>query len=133
MAFALAAAVVFVAGVIVHLEARGLSPNAHTTATNGAAAKRVKAGGAIRPPRKVVDVRPEYPQDARDAKIQGVVILEIVIAEDGGVIETHILRSIPALDQAAIDAVSQWKFEPTLLNGEPVEVEITVTVNFSLQ
>ena len=48
-------------------------------------------------------------------------------------IETEVLRSIPELDQAAIDAVSQWQFEPTLFNGEPVEVEMNVTINFTLQ
>ena len=103
------------------------------TATNGAVASRIKVGGSIRPPRKVVDVKPEYPQDAKDAKVQGVVILGIVIGEDGAVIDTEIAQSILELDQAAIDAVSQWKFEPTLLNGEPVEVEMTVTINFTLQ
>lgn len=87
----------------------------------------------IKPPIKVVDVRPEYPEGAQAAGIEGLVILDIVIAEDGSVLETQVLRSIPELDQAAIDAVSQWQFETTLLNGEPVEVEMTVTVNFTLQ
>jgi protein TonB len=132
-AVALSTAAVIVAGVIPSLEARASSPDAQTTATSGAGARRVKVGGAVRPPRKVVDARPEYPQNARDAKIQGVVILEIVIGENGAVIDTKILRSIPELDQPAIDAVRQWIFEPTLLNGEPVEVEMTVTINFSLQ
>jgi protein TonB len=90
-------------------------------------------GGAVRPPKKLVDVKPVYPEDARTAKIEGVVILGIVIGEDGSVLDTTVLRSIPALDQAAVDAVSQWVFEPTLLNGEPVEIEMTVTVNFTLQ
>ncbi len=102
-------------------------------ATGGAAARRVRVGGSVRPPTKVVDVRPVYPEEARAAKIQGVVILEAVLGEDGAVIDTKILRSIPELDQAAIDAVSQWKYEPTLLNGEPVELEMTVTINFTLQ
>ena len=130
-AFALAATAVIVAAAILPLEARAPSPNG--TTTSGAVARRVKVGGAIRPPRKVVDAKPEYPEAARDAKIQGVVILGIVIGEDGAVIDTKIVRSIPELDQAAIDAVSQWQFEPTLLNGEPVEVEMTVTINFTLQ
>ena len=67
------------------------------------------------------------------AKIEGVVILGIVIGEDGTVIDTTVLRSIPALDQAAVDAVRQWMFEPTVLNGEPVEIEMAVTINFTLQ
>jgi TonB family protein len=132
-AVAVATAAIIVAGVVIPLEARAPSPNGFMTATSGVAAKRVRVGGAIRPPKKVVHVNPEYPQDARDGKITGVVILEVVIGEDGSVIATKIMRSIPALDQAAIDAVNQWKFEPTLLNGEPVEVEMTVTINFTLQ
>jgi protein TonB len=81
----------------------------------------------------LVDVRPVYPEGAQTAGIDGVVILAIVIGEDGSVIETEVLSSIPELDQAAIDAVSQWLFETTLLNGEPVEIEMVVTVNFTLQ
>ena len=75
---------------------------------------------------------PVYPEAAKAAGIEGVVILEIVIGEDGSVIEVQVVRSIPELDQAAIDAVSQWQYEPTLLNGEPVEIEMTVTINFTL-
>ena len=56
-----------------------------------------------------------------------------MIGEDGSVIATTVLRSISALDQAAVDAVRQWVFEPTVLNGEPVEIEMTVTINFTLQ
>lgn len=103
------------------------------SATSDAGAHRVRVGGAIRPPIKLVDVRPVYPEGAQTLGIDGGVILAIVIGEDGSVIETEVLSSIPELDQAAIDAVSQWLFETTLLNGEPVEVEMVVTVNFTLQ
>jgi protein TonB len=89
-------------------------------------------GGAVKPPIKLIDVKPVYPEDARAAGIEGVIILGIVIGQDGSVIETRVLRSIPELDQAAIDAVSQWQFKPTVLNGEPVEVEMAVTTNFTL-
>ena len=102
-----------------------------STATDGATTRRVRVGEGVRPPTKLVDVKPEYPEDARSAGIHGVVILDIVIGEDGSVIEARVIRSIPELDQAAIDAVRQWRFEPTLLNGEPVEVEMNVTVNFT--
>jgi protein TonB len=98
-----------------------------------AVTQRLKVGGAVRPPAKLVDVRPTYPEDAKAAHIEGVVILGIVIGDDGSVIDTSVLRSIPELDQAAIDAVSLWKFEPTLLNGEPVEIEMAITINFTLQ
>lgn len=90
-----------------------------------------RVGGSIQPPRKVTDVRPVYPQEARDANVQGVVILEAVIGTDGRVTKARVLRSIPMLDQAALDAVQQWEFTPTALNGILVPVVMTVTVNFT--
>jgi protein TonB len=74
-----------------------------------------------------------YPPDAFDQKVQGVVILEATIDTAGAVATARVLRSIPLLDEAALDAVRQWQFTPTLLNGTPVPVIMTVTVNFSLQ
>ncbi len=64
--------------------------------------------------------------------MQGVVILEVIVGTNGSVENACVLRSIPLLDQAAIDAVRQWEFVPTLLNGQPVPVLMTVTVNFTL-
>jgi protein TonB len=93
----------------------------------------VRVGGNIRPPAKVRDVRPIYPEDAMRARVQGVVILETTIDASGLVMDAKVLRSIPMLDQAAVDAVMQWEFTPTLLNGAPVPVIMTVTVNFTLQ
>lgn len=93
----------------------------------------VRVGGNIRPPAKVRDVRPVYPADARLAGIQGVVILEATIASDGHVAQACVLRSVPGLNEAAIEAVNQWAFTPTLLNGMPVPLVMTVTVNFTLQ
>jgi TonB family protein len=98
----------------------------------GAAVQRVKVGGAIKAPRRLVNVDPTYPEEARAARIQGVVILQIVIGEDGSVIDARVVRSIPALDQAAIDAVLLWQYEQTLLNDQPVEVELLATCNFTL-
>jgi protein TonB len=92
----------------------------------------VRVGGTIQAPRKLVHVVPEYPAIARASRVQGVIILEAVIADDGSVDDVRVLRSIPLLDSAAIDAVRQWRFTPTLLNGEPVAVVTTVTVAFSL-
>ena len=83
-------------------------------------------------PTKVSTVAPVYPPLARSARVSGVVILEVVIAEDGRVRDARILRSIPLLDQSALDAVGQWRFTPTLLNGQPVPVVMTVTVSFTL-
>lgn len=93
----------------------------------------VRVGGNIRPPTKVRDVKPVYPSIAQSARVQGVVIIEATIGPDGKVKDARVLRSIPLLDQAALDAVRQWEFTPTLLNGVPVPVIMTVTVNFTLQ
>jgi protein TonB len=92
----------------------------------------LRVGGVIKPPRKVVDAKPVYPEDARDGAVEGVVVLDLTIAKDGTVSNAVVRRSIPLLDQAAIDAVRQWRFEPTLLNGAPVEIVMTVTINFNL-
>jgi protein TonB len=91
-----------------------------------------QVGGSIRPPARIVDVAPQYPALARASRVQGVVILQATIDSRGNVESATVLRSIPLLDQAALDAVGQWKFTPTLLNGLPVPVIMTVTVNFEL-
>ena len=92
---------------------------------------RVFAG--IRQPTKVRDAQPVYPAIAQSARVQGTVIIEAVIGVDGRVAEARVLRSIPLLDQAALDAVRQWVYTPTLLNGVPVPVVMTVTVTFTLR
>ena len=84
-------------------------------------------------PVKTKHVAPVYPQIAQSAHVQGVVILEALLGPDGKVQDALILRSIPLLDQAALDAVKQWEFTPTLLNGSPVPVIMTATVQFTLQ
>ena len=76
---------------------------------------------------------PVYPQIAQSARVQGIVIIEATIGPNGKVQNARVLRSIPLLDQAALDAVRQWEYTPTLLNGVPVPVIMTVTVNFTLQ
>jgi protein TonB len=93
----------------------------------------VRVGGNIKPPTKTKDVRPTYPSIAQSARVQGVVIIEATIGPDGRVQEAKVLRSIALLDAAALDAVKQWVFTPTTLNGVPVPVIMTVTVNFTLQ
>ena len=92
----------------------------------------LRIGGAVRPPQKIHHVAPEYPAIARSARVTGIVILEAVIGENGGVRDVKVLRSIPLLDTAAVDAVRQWRFTPTLLNGVPVPVIMTITVAFNL-
>jgi periplasmic protein TonB len=91
---------------------------------------RLHAG--MQAPRKIVNVPPRYPTHAQQAHLEGVVVLDAVIDATGRVTDVHVTRSIQALDQAAIDAVRQWRFTPTLLNGEPVSILLTVTVRFTL-
>lgn len=92
----------------------------------------VRVGGDVRPPQKIHHVAPVYPDLARSARVSGVVILEALLAEDGSVRDVKVLRSVPLLDGAAREAVRQWRFTPTLLNGVPVPVLMTVTVAFTL-
>jgi protein TonB len=83
-------------------------------------------------PRKVVDVTPAYPPLAQAAHVKGMVILEAVIDAHGNVTDVRVLRSAPMLDQAAVDAVRQWRYTPALLNDRPVPVIVTITINFSM-
>lgn len=93
----------------------------------------VRVGGDVKPPKKTKHVNPVYPEDAKDAGIQGVVIIETVIDKQGKVADAQVVRSIPELDQAALDAVLQWEFEPTYVKGKAVSVRMTVTINFTLE
>ncbi len=92
----------------------------------------VRVGGQIKEPKKLKNVAPVYPEIAKQARVQGVVILECTISPQGRVTDVKVLRGIPLLDQAAQEAVKQWVYSPTLLNGVPVPVIMTVTVNFRL-
>jgi len=92
----------------------------------------VRAVGDIQPPKLIKEVFPKYPEVARQARVEGMVILEAKTDEQGNVIDASILRSIPLLDQAAIDAVKQWKYEPLIVDGKARKVIFTVTVRFVL-
>jgi len=93
----------------------------------------VRAVGEVKPPKLIKGLAPVYPQVARQARVEGMVILEAKTDEEGNVIGARILRSIPILDQAAIDAVKQWKYEPLVIGGKPRKVLFTVTVRFMLK
>jgi protein TonB len=84
------------------------------------------------PPRKVVDARPIYPDIARNARVEGTVILEAVVDTSGAVTQLRVVRSVPLLDQAALDAVRQWRYTPSLYGGRPVSVLLTITMRFTL-
>jgi protein TonB len=92
-----------------------------------------RVGGVIRPPTKIKDVRPVYPTIAQAARVEGMVIIETTIGPTGRVLDAKVIRSVPLLDAAALEAVQQWEFTPTLLNGRPVAVVLTVTVKFTLR
>ena len=90
----------------------------------------IRVGGDIREPRRISDVKPVYPADALAAGIQGLVLIEAIIAKDGSVQRARVLQGVAELDEAAMAAVTQWRYTPTLLNGQPVEVLMTVTISF---
>jgi protein TonB len=92
----------------------------------------VRVGGLVKEPTKIRDVAPDYPLLARRARIAGIVIIDAIIGPDGRVTDAKILRGLPMLDEAALAAVRQWAYTPTLLGGVPVPLEMTVTVNFRL-
>lgn len=93
----------------------------------------VRAEGDIKPPKLIKKVDPVYPQQAKEAGVEGVVILEVTTDVFGRVANVRVLRSIPLLDQAAIDAVRQWVWEPLVLDGEPRGMIFNVTVAFRLK
>jgi periplasmic protein TonB len=94
----------------------------------------MRVGGEVREPREISRVQPQYPEAARKARLQGIVILEAIITKSGSVESVRILRGLnPLLDSAAMQAVSRWKYEPATFNGRTVPVYLTVTVTFKLQ
>ena len=99
---------------------------------SNAAREPVHVGGTVRPPAKIADVRPLYPAVARQARAEGTVEIEIVIGPTGSVEHARVIRSVPLLDRAALDAVRQWKYAPTIVNGVAVPVTIAVGVSFAL-
>ena len=96
------------------------------------APETVRVGGDIKPPLKVKNVPPVYPQIAITSHTQGVVILEATIGTDGKVKDTKVIRSIKQLDDAAVTAVRAWEYKPTLVSGKAVQVIMTIPVNFPL-
>lgn len=96
------------------------------------ASKPVRVGGIVKPPTIVFRVNPAYPPLAKAARIQGVVKLEGIISKSGAVVQLKVLSGHPLLTKASLDAVVQWRYTPTLLNGEPVDVIAPIDVNFIL-
>ncbi len=94
--------------------------------------QRVRVGDTVMAGQVVTKVPPVYPPLARQARIQGLVVLKVLISKTGDVENVQLITGHPMLAPSAIEAVKQWKYKPYLLNGEPVEVETNVTVNFTL-
>jgi protein TonB len=95
--------------------------------------KPVKATGDVKPPKIVKMVEPVYPEDARKQGIEGTVVLEATADIEGKVQAVKVLKGVDVLNQAAMDAVKQWTYEPMMIGGKPKPVVFTVTVRFSLK
>jgi protein TonB len=95
--------------------------------------QRVRVSAGVTQGLKIKNVNPVYPQMAKIARVQGPVVLAAVIGKDGTIQNLHVISTAsPLLNQAAIDAVKEWRYRPYILNGEPVEVDTQITVNFTL-
>ena len=93
----------------------------------------MRVGGDVKAPVTISRVEPTYPEVARKARVQGLVIVECVIDKNGTVRDVKVLKPLPfGLDQAAADAVKRWRFKPGTLNGQPVDVIFNLTVTFKL-
>ena len=103
-------------------------------ATPRAGTTPIRVGGNIRAPKKIRDVKPLFPASMRDAGLTGVVPVEALVGVDGSVMSLRVLsaQAHPDFAVAAVDAVRQWRFTPTLLNGQAVEVMMNVTITFDL-
>ncbi len=110
-----------------------LSAIAIPQAGKGDSPKTVRVGGDVKPPLKIRGAAPVYPAVAKQARKQGVVILEATIGTDGKVKEVKVARSAALFDDAAMAAVRTWEYKPTVIDGQPVQVILTVPVNFSLE
>jgi len=110
----------------------GIISNAPAVVPKAATPQRVRVSQGVSQGLLVRQVKPVYPALARQARIQGTVVLQAVISKTGDIEGLHLVSGHPMLAPAAIDAVKQWKYKPYFLNGEPVEVETTINVNFTL-
>jgi TonB family protein len=102
-----------------------------STPTESQFPKRIRIGGQVESARLISQTTPVYPEVAKKARIQGVVRLDAVINKDGTILELNVISGHPLLVKAAVDAVQQWRYQPTLLNGEAVEVATEIDVNFT--
>lgn len=95
--------------------------------------KILRIGGDLKPPRQIFAPQPEYPVIAKQAHIQGTVTIDAVIDEHGNVVQARVVSGPPLLIPSAMEAVLQWKYQPTYLDGEPISVAMNVQVHFVMQ
>ncbi|HEX9163554.1 MAG TPA: energy transducer TonB [Thermoanaerobaculia bacterium] len=106
----------------------------HPAAVHLVAPNARHVGGDVKAPVLIKHVEPLYPEEARRARIAGVVVVEALVDKSGAVRDAIVLKPLPyGLSESALDAVKQWQFEPSRLNGEPIDVIFNVTVNFKVQ
>jgi TonB family protein len=120
-----------------NVDVLGTSPNRRAAPAKPVpvAPTRIRIGGNVQATKLISQIKPVYPESAQRQGIEGTVLLQAVIARDGSLLSLGVVNTLadPDLAAAAVDAVKQWRYEPTLLNGEPVEVVTTISVNFRLQ
>lgn len=103
-----------------------------TAMPKAATPQRVRVSQGVSQGLLIHKVQPQYPPLARQARIQGVVVLQALIGKDGSIQNLHVVSGHPMLTNSALEAVKEWRYKPYYLNGEPVEVETTINVNFTL-
>jgi len=103
-----------------------------TSGQQSAPKKAVRISGGVMAGQLVTKVPPAYPADAKAAGVSGMVVLHVIVGKDGTVENLQVISGPEMLQKSAMDAVTQWTYKPYLLNGEPVQVDTTVTVNFTL-
>ena len=113
-------------------EKGGIAPSTEGDVPRPAVPQRVRVSRGVEQGLLVTKIPPQYPQEAKDQQIQGVVLMAVTIDKEGNVAKIELISGHPALAPAAIDAVKQWKYKPYLLNQTPVEVDTQVQVNFTL-
>jgi TonB family protein len=110
------------------------APPAASPNTGPSPPRRIRVGGNVQATKLVHQANPVYPERARAQGVQGIVLLEAVISKEGTIRAIRVVNKLadPELVDAAVEAVKNWRYEPTLLNGQPIEVVTTITVNFRL-